>query len=120
MKKIVCIALALLMLFAVVSCGGSEPNAGTYEGVHAKFVGDTEWVDEVFSLELKSGGKGTFKRDDMEFDVKWSVNGEEFQMTETFLGMSNEYTGTLKDGTLDIFNGDPTDDFTYEYVFTKK
>ena len=28
-------------------------------------------------------------------------------------------TGTLKDGELTIFNGDPSSDLTYEYVYKK-
>lgn len=41
-------------------------------------------------------------------------------MTEKFLGISIEYTGTLADGKLDIFNADPNDDLTCEYVYEKQ
>ena len=40
-------------------------------------------------------------------------------MTEKFLGMTIDYTGTLKDGELHIYNGDPSSDLTYEYVYKK-
>ena len=40
-------------------------------------------------------------------------------MKETFLGMSIDYTGTLKDGELHIYNGEPESDLTYEYVYKK-
>ena len=40
-------------------------------------------------------------------------------MTEKFLGSTIDYTGTLKDDKLDIFNGDPDDMWTYEYVYKK-
>ena len=41
-------------------------------------------------------------------------------MEETFLGITVEYNGTLTDGKLDIFNGDPSDDLTCEYVYEKQ
>lgn len=41
-------------------------------------------------------------------------------MSETFIGDPIEYTGTLKDGKLDIFNGNPDDDFSCEYVYEKE
>ena len=83
-------------------------------------VGVEEWEEEEFSLELKKNGTGKHNRNDMSFDVTWKLDGEDFTMQETFLGMTIDYTGTLKDGELDIFNGDPEDIWTYEYVYEKK
>ena len=132
MKKIIALTLIALLAFALCACGGSgggetkaeapadNPAAGTYTGVHSKFVGDTEWSeDEVFSLELKSDGTGTSTRDGASYDVTWKLDGENFSMTETFAGLTIDYTGTLKDGELHTYNGEPTDDFTYEYVYKK-
>ena len=73
-----------------------------------------------FSLELKEDGTGMHNRDGSSYKVKWSIKGNEFTMTETFAGLSIDYNGTLKDGKLDIFNGDKNDDFTYEYVYEKQ
>ena len=117
--------LAAMLLMGLAACGGgaNTPGAGKYEGDYGYFVGDGPEVatpsegDDAFSLELKSGGKGTFTRDGASFDVTWKLDGENFSMTETFLGITNEYTGTLKDGKLTIFNGDPEDIWTYVYVF---
>ena len=126
MKKAIVIVLALVMVFALAACGGgaSKPMkeaAGTYEGTQCKFVGSTDWVkDEKFSLELKSDGTGTHNRDDMSFDVTWKIDGEDFTMTEKFAGLTIDYNGTLKNGELHIYNGDKTDDLTYEYVYAKK
>ncbi len=122
MKKIVIAVLAVVMILCVVSCGNSalKEYAGTYTGVQSKFVGDEEWVtDEEFSLELKGDGTGVSKRDGAEYKLTWALEGENFTMTETFLGISIDYTGTLKNGELHIYNGDPTDDLTCEYVFKK-
>ena len=125
MKKTALIILAFAMIVILASCGGNsalKEAAGTYNGVHGKFVGDTEWVDaakEPFSLVLKDDGTGTSTRDGADYKVTWTLEGENFTMQETFLGMSIDYTGTLKDGELHVYNGEPTDDLTYEYVYGK-
>lgn len=136
MKKILSVLLVVILLvaalFILTGCGEKTENksekadlssvAGTYNGEYSKFVGDpdsSKRTDEPFSLELKADGTGTHNRDDSSFNLTWSLDGENFKMTETFLGASIEYTGTLKDGRLDIFNGDPSDDLTCEYVYTK-
>ena len=119
--------LVLSLVLAFAACGGSSGGAsnaaaGTYKGVWHKFVGDNEdakVTNEEFSLVLEANGKGKFIRDGAEFDLTWKLDGENFSMTETFLGISNDYTGTLKDGKLDIFNGDPEEPFTCEYYFEK-
>ena len=124
MKKFIALALiAVLLVIGLAACGGGNtPGAGKYEGDYGKWVGDSDEdkipaSEDPFSLELNGGGKGKFNRDDVTFDVTWKLDGENFTMTETFLGLTNEYTGTLKDGKLVIYNGDPDDDFTYMYVF---
>ena len=126
------IAIAAAVVVALVLIGGfvwpgffkggakaDDPVLGTWKGVYTKLVGDTQTNAEEFSLDLKSGGKGVHHRDGTEFDVKWNLDGEDFTMSETFLGISIDYVGTLKDGVLDLYNGDPTDDWTYEYVYTR-
>ena len=136
MKKILSVLLVIILLvaalFILTGCGEKVETkaenvdlssvAGTYKGEYSKFVGDPETAkrtDEPFSLELKSDGTGTHNRDDASFNLTWSLDGENFKMTETFLGASIEYTGSLKDGKLDIFKGDPSNDLTCEYVYTK-
>ena len=119
--KYAAITVMLLLLSACfLACAEdtSVPGAGRWKGEYGKYVGETEKVtDERFSLTLKSDGTGRFDRDGASFDLTWSLDGEEFTMTETYLGISIEYVGTLKGDTLDIFNDDPTDEYTYEYVF---
>lgn len=123
MKRLFVLIAALAMILSLTACGSSEADAaaGTYKGQYTKLVGDeTKNTDEEFSLVLEKDGKGTHNRDDLEISVTWELEGENFKMTETFLGMTIDYTGTLKDGQLDIFNGDPTDVWTYEYVYEKQ
>ncbi|MBQ4297858.1 MAG: hypothetical protein II771_06145 [Clostridia bacterium] len=125
MKKAWFLVLTFLMVFSLVACSSPEKEAakaaaGTYKGVHLKPVGDSEWVTETFSLELNANGTGTHNRDEMSFKVTWTLDGDKFTMNETFIGDPIVYTGTLKDGKLDLFNGDPTNLFTYEYVYEKQ
>lgn len=135
MKKVLSLTLVMLLLlsglFIFTGCGKTEDKkeekkqglsavAGTYTGKYTKLVGDTQMnEDEEFSLELKADGTGVHNRDDYSFDVTWSLDGDKFKMTETFIGDPIIYTGTLKDGKLDIFNGDPENIWTYEYVYEK-
>lgn len=120
---VLCVALFAGLL---ASCGGGNANSpavGTWEGKYTQLVGNGDEpknTDDEFSLELKANGKGVHKRDDLELNVTWTLDGEDFTMTETFLGIKIEYTGTLKDGELEIFNGDPEDMWTYKYVYEKQ
>ena len=130
MKKILnftlIIAIVVIGLFALTGCGQNQvlsAAAGTYEGQYTKFVGDPDSAKndtDKFTLELKADGTGVHHRDDSDFNVTWTLDGDKFTMKETFLGASIDYTGTLANGKLNIFNGEPSDDFTCEYVFEKK
>ncbi len=117
---VLCIALFAGLLAACGGGGASSPAVGKWEGKYTKYVGDEEKnTSDEFSIELKAGGKGVSTRDGLDLNVTWTLDGEDFAMTETFLGMEIKYTGTLKDGVLDIFNGDPEDIWTCEYVYEK-
>lgn len=131
--RVIALSAALAMALGMAACSGGgstsaassaadDSAAGTYTGLYTKFVGDSDEfrvTDEPFSLTLNADGTGTHARDDMEFDVTWTLDGENFAMEETFIGDPIVYEGTLKGDDLDIFNGDPTDDLTCEYVYTK-
>ena len=123
MKKLICILMTLCLLLPLfASCGKSDsPAVGKWEGQYTKFVGDENPADddEPFYLELKSNGKGTSHRDDSDFNATWKLEGDTLTVTETFLGMEIVYTGSIKDGELHLFNGDPEDDLTVEYVYRK-
>ena len=129
MKRIFTLMLALAMVLSLAACGGksgggdddaSASAAGTYKCTQIKLVGDEEWTNEESTLTLNADGTGKQARDDYEFDVTWKLDGENFTMEETFIGDPIVYTGTLKDGKLDIFNGDPEDIWTYEYLYEKQ
>ncbi len=97
-------------------------SAGTYIGKYTYFVGSPEdkKTDEPFKLVLNADGTGTQFRNDLEIKVPdWSLTGDEFKMTEKFLG-TIDYTGTLSGNTLTLFNGDPANNFTCAYVYEKE
>lgn len=127
MKKILVLVAILLCAISLTACGSKKEEkkdlskyAGTYNGLYTKLVGDdTKETDDEFSLVLNEDGTGKHNRNDMSFNVTWTVDGEKFKMSETFVGDPIEYTGTLKDGKLHLYNGDPKNDFTYEYFYEK-
>lgn len=121
-SKILFVALFLFAAVLITGCGGKGDSkkdvAGTYKGTYTKLVGDdTKNTDEEFSLVLKEDGTGTHNRDGGSFDVEWSIDGEKFTMKDKFGGLTIDYTGTLKDGKLQIYNGDPENMWTYEYNY---
>lgn len=126
MKKFITLLLAVMVVMScLVGCGKGgnsalKDAAGTYKCTQTKMVGDEEWVDAESTLELKANGKGVHHRNDLDIDIEWTLEGENFTMKETFMGMTIDYTGTLKDGKLDLFNGDPEDIWTYEYDYVKQ
>ena len=97
-------------------------EATVWKGIYTKFVGDPDTskdTSEEFSLELYEDGTGVHHRSDMDFKVTWELKGEDFTMSETFIGDPIVYTGTLSGNSLHLFNGDPENDFTCEYVYEK-
>ena len=121
--KLTALVLALALLSILLAACSENPlkaASGTYLGQYTKMVGDDAREEEEFSLILKEDGTGTHARGGEEYKITWTLTGEDFTMQETFLGLTNDYTGTLKDGALHLFNGDPANIWTYEYVYSKK
>lgn len=132
--------LFLIVIILIIGIGiflykfNNRLNAysGTYQGTYSKFVGNDEKDNESFSLVLNKDGTGIHYRNGGAFDVKWNIKGEEFTMTETIMGVNAsdarqtttailiDYKGTLKEGKLDIYNGDPDNSTTYEYLYEKR
>ena len=129
MKKVtktLLVAIVFMVgVFTLTACGKKDLStyAGTYEKEYEKFVGDPETaknMEDPFTLVLNADGTGKSNRDGESYDAEWSVDGEKFTFTEKFGPIKNEYTGTIKDGRIDMFNGDPESDITLEIVFNKK
>lgn len=111
MKKILSLALALMMLLALSACGSKgggtsdDPNLGKYIG--AEFSGDgSQWflLDEIYDegesyIELKSGGKGVFCLGGDATDIKWELKSDgSLKLTRDSL----ESSGTLQDGVITL------------------
>lgn len=124
-SKILLVSLIFVGVLFITGCGGKKNDmkdaAGTYEGKYTKIVGDdTKNTGEEFSLVLNEDGTGKHNRDGESYNVEWTLDGEKFTMKDKFGPLTIDYTGTLKDGKLQIYNGDPTDLWTYEYNYEKK
>ncbi len=132
-KRIGLLLVVLLLAVSLIACQkdkekedapeATNPDAGTYAGEYGKWVGADEpdsMEDDPFSMDLNADGTGVFHRDGNDFNLTWTLDGTSIAIKETFLGMTNEYTGTLENGKLHIFNGDPENPFTYEYMLVKE
>ncbi len=129
-KRLLAVLLAVLILTALF-CGcakksenpapseqsEAEKAAGKYIGQYTKFVGDPEDVkDETddFYLELKPDGTGLHHRNGLDINITWKLEEGVFSMDEMSM---IQYTGAFTDGGLVIYNGDPTNDLTCQYVY---
>ena len=122
-KKVLLLLVIMVSLVMVTGCGGAmKKAAGTYKLVYSKFVGDPDTAkrEEEWTIELNEDGTGKSNRDNSSYTVEWSIDGENIKITEKFLALTIDYNGTLKDGKLDVFNGDKTNDLTLEAVFNKQ
>ena len=111
MKKLISLALALVLVLSLTACGSkdggdsADPNLGKYLG--AEFSGDgNEWLslDEVYDegesyIELKSGGKGEFCLGGDATDIKWALESDgSLKLTRDSL----ESNGTLQNGIITL------------------
>lgn len=111
MKKLISLALALVLVLSLTACGSkdggdsADPNLGKYLGT--EFSGDgNEWLslDEVYDegesyIELKSGGKGEFCLGGDATDIKWALESDgSLKLTRDSL----ESNGTLQNGIITL------------------
>lgn len=93
---------------------------GTYKGIESGFALGEKKNDEEFSLVLNEDGTGINKRNNTEFELTWKMEDGQFKMTDKYLGITIDYTGVFDGKKLTLFNGDPEDELTYEYVYEKE
>ena len=103
MKKIIALLLVGMMLFSLVACGGGskdDPNLGLYTCTAVEAMGmsisPADFSDGEITIDLKSGGKAVFDFEGESANVKWKLDGEAFELSDSEVTM----TGTLKDGVL--------------------
>lgn len=98
------IIVLLLLAAGMVLLGGSksdDPNLGRYEGVSRVVLGMELGTEEEW-IELKAGGKAQIRLMGEEYSGKWTLEGEEFTLTQH----GDKFPGTLKDGVLTVdFSG---------------
>ena len=109
MKKIVSLALALVLVLSLTACGGkdgaksADPNLGKYIGTEFSSDGSSWYsladiLEGESYIELKDGGKGVFCLGGDATDVKWTLENGTLKMTRDSL----ESNGTLKDGMITL------------------
>ena len=135
-SKILAIFVILFAAVLITGCGNKKESddkpeekvevTGTYQGKYFKAVSDTDDKkneSDHFSVMLNDNGIGTHNRDGENHEIVWTLDGEDFKMTESLTGeladVKIEYKGTLKDGKLKIYNGDVNEEGTYEYYYEK-
>ena len=105
MKRITAIALVLIMVLCLVSCGSSGDASvnGTYKLYALDYdEGHAVFADEFFSGEnyvlLKDGGKAEMCLEDDVADATWKMSGDRITVTLD----DGDMEGTLKDGILTL------------------
>lgn len=101
MKRVISVAMVLMLLLGLCACGEKDPNLGKYVMTESLFLEEAEELNGEW-LELKSGGKGTLYTYGIESEITWSLDGTAFTLNE----FGYDYTGTLKDGVIAVeYNG---------------
>lgn len=132
MKKRLVICLTVCGLTALTACGQPENptavgrsysiNSGVSTGenisesmsIAGTYV-SSESVEEDRILILNEDGTGIHKRDGQEFECTWRMDGATFILQDKYMSLTVDYTGKIDVGKLQLHNGDPGDETTYNY-----
>lgn len=103
--------LAILAVVLIAVLGGkgdkaasADPNLGVYNAVTAEMMGMemavSDFFEDGFTIELKSGGKCAMEIDGSKASGKWTLEGSDFHIK----GGGLECDGTLDKGSLTLAN----------------
>ena len=123
MKKIICLVLVCFML--LIGCGKNEllEFEGVYKLEYTKYVGDADTeknTNLVATITLNSDGTGKSIHDGVDHNLTWSIDGINIKILESHDESIIEYSGTLENGKLDIFDGDKNKSLTNELIYYKE
>lgn len=118
MKKLLCIALSIVLCFSFSACSEKKSKdkkdkasesavIGRYDGRFADMFGESTPLEEMYEgesyIELKGDDKCTFTMDgDTVEGCTWKLEGDKLSITLEMEGESETLTGTLKDGVIVI------------------
>ena len=89
---------------------------------YLNIVGDADTDKKTGNYEkivLNDDGTGQSIRDGLNIVVEWHMDGENITLIERYAGATIEYSGTIKDNRLDLFDGDKENALTNEKVYNK-
>ena len=113
-------AILLIFVFIISACTSNkvvDSAKGTYNFVYEKgpLISSTEF-DYQFILDGYGGGEYIHKGSTHK--VKYKLEGTTINLTDTITGI--KYNGTLQNGELHIYDGNPTSINVTEFLYQKQ
>ena len=113
-------AILLIFVFIISACTSNkvmDSAKGTYNFVYEKgpLISSTEF-DYQFILDGYGGGEYIHKGSTHK--VKYKLEGTTINLTDTITGI--KYTGTLQNGELHIYDGNPNGLNVTEFLYQKQ
>ena len=116
-KKSIILIYVIASIFVLSACssgGGKDGAEGTYYFVYEKgplFVKD----NKDYSIVLYGNGKGEYNREGNKHKLKYTFNNPDIEIMDNMTGI--KYKGTVSDGDLLFYDGDPDDPTVSEFFF---
>ena len=116
-KIFIIIAISIIFVLIITACSSNkvmDSAKGTYNFVYEKgpLISSTEF-DYQFILDGYGGGEYIHKGSTHK--VKYKLEGTTINLTDTITGI--KYTGTLQNGELHIYDGNPNGLNVTEFLY---
>ena len=118
-RTIVTVLLAALILSVLTGCGSKMPagSYGTYE-LEWESISIIEKTDQDFKFILDGKGGGEYHHKGSVHKVKYTYDESgNIRIDDTITGI--RYNGTLLNGELHIYDGNPDSDTVSEFLYKK-